>query len=465
MDIFKESMVPLIPELVKRPNKDGLDLDGDVILYGDNFYRGITPAGADCMIKLFDTGVIAELQHRELIPKTDLVPFEFPGYVFILQHEKIQNVSYAHEWSFSMFQDAALVALDVFEVLTANGFRSKDAHPGNVLFKNNRPVWVDLTSFIEKDSMKELMTVIQFFNDFLLPLELMAENPSLARATIKIDEPLLLEKIKLYLTNKFGFKRKRYFQFVLQRYVKIFERFILETDNEKIFRNIDAMRRRIKKLRLNWRSMWSEYHHDWVDDTKTVILSESTMRFLKIANIISSLPIKSVVEFAANQGMFSAIIAENPRVEKIVAIDNDEQAVDTMYKLLSQRRLSDNCVRKIFPIVASFNSNACPGSLEHDSLSDRTRADAVVALALTHHLLLSQHVPIGRMFQNFSRYTKRFIFVEFMPLGLWDGVHEPYPTPQWYTEEYFVQNMQKFFRVLMRLNLDTNRILFVGELK
>ena len=125
MDIFKESMVPLIPELAELPCKDGVDYDGDVILYGDNFYRGITPAGADCMIKLIDTSVLAELQRRELIPKTELAPLEFPGYVFILQHEKIQNVSYAFEWSFSMFQDAALAALDVYEALTSNGFRSQ----------------------------------------------------------------------------------------------------------------------------------------------------------------------------------------------------------------------------------------------------------------------------------------------------------------------------------------------------
>lgn len=32
MDIFKESMVPLIPELAELPHKDGLDYDGDVIL-------------------------------------------------------------------------------------------------------------------------------------------------------------------------------------------------------------------------------------------------------------------------------------------------------------------------------------------------------------------------------------------------------------------------------------------------
>ena len=165
------------------------------------------------------------------------------------------------------------------------------------------------------------------------------------------------------------------------------------------------------------------------------------------------------MELAANQGMLSAMIAENPDVEKIVAIDYDELAVDIMYKLLSQRRLSDNCVRKIFPAVADFTKMAT------DTLPERACGDAVIALAMTHHLLLSQRMRAENMFEIFSRFTKRFIFVEFMPLGLWDGVHEPPPVPDWYTEEFFVKSMEKHFKILMRMQLGVNRILFVGELR
>ena len=175
--------------------------------------------------------------------------------------------------------------------------------------------------------------------------------------------------------------------------------------------------------------------------------------------MIMSLPIKSVVELAANQGLLSAMIAENPSVEKIVAIDYDELAVDIMYKLLSQQKLSYNCVRKIFPAVADFTK------MTYDTLPERACGDAVIALAMTHHLLLSQHMSAENMFDIFCRFTNRFIFVEFMPLGLWDGVHEPPPVPQWYTEEFFVKVMEKKFKILSRSQIGLNRILFVGELR
>ena len=102
------------------------------------------------MALAFQNGLIAELQARQLIPNTNIAPYELDGYAFILQHEKIKHISGAQEWSFSMLQDAALMQLDVLEVLLKHGFSSQDSHTGNIMFKDNHPVWVDITSFIKK---------------------------------------------------------------------------------------------------------------------------------------------------------------------------------------------------------------------------------------------------------------------------------------------------------------------------
>ena len=69
------------------------------------------------MATAFNSGLFAELNQKKLIPYTQVVPHEFPGFSFILQHEKIKNVSYGYEWSFTMLKDAALLVLDVLEVL------------------------------------------------------------------------------------------------------------------------------------------------------------------------------------------------------------------------------------------------------------------------------------------------------------------------------------------------------------
>ena len=461
-EYFEASLAPLIKDFARLPNKDGLDHDGDIIFYGDKIYRGITPLGANTLLQCFDTGTICELYNRRLIPKTTIASFELPGYSFLLEHEKIKNVSYAFEWSFSMIRDAALMVLDVFELLSSHGFGLKDGHPYNILFNKNRPVWVDITSFIESQP-NNFWAITEFFYTILQPLELISKNPVLARERLKnnIYMPFQVD-VYLNLAIKFGLKKQHRFPALLRRYEKLFANYIAKGDLSK---GIEIMRKKINELNLvPGHSMWSEYQDNWIDADKNVIVSGDRIRFLKIANIISSLPIKSVVEFGANQGMFPAILAENSNIEKIVAIDDDEYAVDTMYNLLSKKRLSDNCVNKIFPMVGNFCGNIYPHVINFESLFDRTKCDAVVALALTHHLLLSQRVKIENMFQRFSLFTNRFIFIEFMPLGLYEGIHQPPPTPSWYTEEYFTKTMEKFFRILIRIQLEKNRILFVGEL-
>lgn len=404
-------------DLVKIQNFYGLDDYGMVFDYGNNIYRGINPARADIVASYFSTGLIAELEQKNLIPKTEIVPHEIPQFKFILQHEKINNLSYAWEWSFTMMKDAALMCVDVMEVLLKHGFCSKDGHHFNIMFKDNKPVWVDITSFMKNENTNSAWSILEFFQKIYQPLELMTLYPKIARQRFKDNSLDWIEHFFKNLVCKFGLKSKKYFPNVIRRYYNLTQRQSLETDFEKQRAGLEMYRQKIKKLNLNIDTQWCNYHNNWLNKDGQIILSGRT-RFLKILNIINSLPIKSVVEFAANQGMFSAMMATNNNIEKIVAVDYDENAVDVMYKLLSENRLPSNCVKKIFPMLVNF-SEISEEPVVGKSLSSRIKADAVIALAMTHHLLLSQRLNIDKMFHKFSNFTNRFIFVEFMPLGLY----------------------------------------------
>ena len=97
-----------------------------------------------------------------------------------------------------------------------------------------------------------------------------------------------------------------------------------------------------------------------------------------------------------------------------------------------------------------------------ESPVNRFRSNAVIALALTHHLVLSQGIRLEAIFEIFSRYSSRFVLVEFMPLGLWDGVTAP-PLPHYYNQEWFSACFQRHFRIILVEKLEENRVLFVGE--
>ena len=211
MDIFEESKMPLIPEFVHMINEHGMDRFGKVFHYGEKFYRAITPEGVKNVVKLFETGTFSELSTRGLIPKTNMVAYELPGYTFVLQHEKIKNVSYDYEWSFTMLKDAALMVLDVLEVLIKHGFISQDGHTRNILFKDNHPVWVDFTSFIENKSVS-YWPIMQYFHRIYQPMELMTQDIRIARERLSCFYLYSPWEVYFYLNfvAKHGLKKKSF---------------------------------------------------------------------------------------------------------------------------------------------------------------------------------------------------------------------------------------------------------------
>jgi hypothetical protein len=94
----------------------------------------------------------------------------------------------------------------------------------------------------------------------------------------------------------------------------------------------------------------------------------------------------------------------------------------------------------------------------------RLRADVVIALAITHHLTLSQNFSLREVLKTIAAYTRQFALVEFMPLGLWDGQQAP-KLPAWYNLKWFQETFAEFFEVLSVEELEPNRVLHVGRLK
>lgn len=103
------------------------------------------------------------------------------------------------------------------------------------------------------------------------------------------------------------------------------------------------------------------------------------------------------------------------------------------------------------------------------------KSDIVVALAITHHLLLTQGFKIDEIFHKINLFSNKYVYIEFMPLGLWGGNINIKPNvPSWYTKEYFEEKFKNHFTLLKKVTLESHmikgkkeahRILFVGKIK
>ena len=164
-------------------------------------------------------------------------------------------------------------------------------------------------------------------------------------------------------------------------------------------------------------------------------------------------------KLAGNQGLLSKMIEKNiPSIESIICTDYDEVALDKLY--LS---IKDSEYRKIQPRIFDITRPIVP-SLTLGSEDKRLESDVVVAMAITHHLLLSQNISMGCLFEYLAVLSKKYILIEFMPLGFWDSKSQSAPPiPDWYILDNFINGMKEYWNIIEQRKTAKNRILIIGK--
>jgi ribosomal protein L11 methylase PrmA len=133
-----------------------------------------------------------------------------------------------------------------------------------------------------------------------------------------------------------------------------------------------------------------------------------------IGKFIEEIAPKTVWDLGANTGEFSRIVRAHAPDALTVAWDADPGCVGIAYR----QAVKDGDTR-LLPLVLDL-TNPSPGlgwdHAERLSLRDRGPVDAVLALALVHHLVIGNNVP----FEHVARFLGklcRWLIIEFVPRG------------------------------------------------
>lgn len=461
-------------------SKSPLSLVDDVgALYIDHdcLYRVIGVDKKQEALAILECGLIQELVNIGLFPDTELAVDKCAGDQLVIKHRKIERTIYPFEWSPEMLRLAAICVLEVNDCARKYGYELKDVHPYNVMFENSKPIYVDFGSFIKVQVGYSWCAYKEFLDCYIRVLRLVHygfislykhafllrgtgfDGVEIAAATSKVSGVLsvnLLKKLSraldLYLRGPLisedAINRR------LQSRVAIFfAKFILR-NRFLPFRNYSSakLKRKIKKLNLTGQSFWGNYHQQagFYDPSGSINLSPRMDWVLKKVEELQS---ETVIEFAGNQGVLSKRIALLPSVSSVVCSDYDENAVNHMI-LTSQ-------VSKLYPANFDFMSDTREALSGERAL--RLKSDLVIALAVTHHLVLTQKYSIDSIISTLAGYSRKNIIIEFMPLGLWDGNSAP-SLPVWYTEQWFRDALSIHFNIVDRAQIEENRIIFVGEI-
>jgi hypothetical protein len=468
--------------LIKKINKEDIEFAslsfiddiGRVFFWEERVFRAIKQ-GADKRVRaLFSCGLIDELVENNIFPKSWITNYNLEGYALVLEHERYFPVTYPYEWSFSMLQDAAITILKTNIIARKYGYQTKDCHGFNIVFDGCHPKFIDLGSFVNvSDEFRGWLAYEEFLGCYYYPLSIWKDgNSHIARKILQGHTTMphisyllyrftfcrILNLIWLEKAARLFYKLKTFSpQFSVVKedgYIKSLVR-QMASKNMLPFMKVDlhAWVRKIRKLSPKcYVTIWGGYHDEFCQEEAIL----STPRFDRIVKIVKNLKPSSILELAGNQGILSMLLVDELPGVPVICTDYDENAVDIMYQRLKERNINvyPALLDFMYPTLIAFGANP----------SDRFRADVVLALAVSHHLLLNGCMPIEVVFRTLSSYSRKYVLVEFMPLGLYDGSTAP-PLPEWYTLDWFRGNFTQHYDLLQEEKLEENRIVFVGVLK
>ncbi|MAP54382.1 hypothetical protein [Altibacter sp.] len=446
-----------------------------LFFYEDRVFRAInTPYEAQVQ-EMFSCGMIQELIDKNLLINSWITDVKIEGFNLVVEHQRVSFWNYPYEWSFSMLKDAANTVLTISEIAQSYNFELFDVHSHNVVFDMGTPKFIDLGSFFRKDPNdgKSWTGYLSFYNAFYIPTYLYTKGYSDLPQSIQLFHGYYNEKdffnlrfkyatfFGSWLSNlvfKFYFNARklanaRHFRVVEKFGKHKYSQYILFFKNnfQNIF-SIKKARRLMKGLKNSkFDSYWMNYHNE--------IDPATNKRFQRITELFNTdlKDAKSLIELASNQGKFANHLLANSQIDKVIATDYDKNAVDAIYK---NNKGSDN----VLPLVYDFVRPN--GRITDTRIQDRIKADVVMALAVTHHLILTQEIGLKHIFSILESLSDTYVVVEFMPLGLYAGdLKTTPPVPDFYTLAWFKEAFSAHFDYHLDEELEINRHLFIGKVK
>jgi hypothetical protein len=399
----------------------------------------------------------------ELVKKNLLIAFEeVPGEIdtVILKAGRISFVSYPYEWTFTQWKDAALLTLKIQYRALKYGMILKDATPFNVVFDGCKPIFIDISSFEIYKEGQPWKAFKQFSENFYLPLLLVKYFDSFGNsiyqnniAGIPLSKGLSLLPSKayfnfstlLYLVLPGNIRKNLRERQGVKKSKNITGKNLMQF-SEQLFSGINKLKQ--KKIQTKW--------NDYYDRN----IAESYLQ--EKENIIkgwigAGCFDKVLIDFGCNTGNFSKLLASG--VLSVIAFDEDIRSADELYNFCKQSKL-DN----IFSFAAGI-SQPTPAAgwnnRERDSLQSRLHGDIGLALALIHHLAITNHINFDMMADFFANSCAELI-IEFVPkedekvqllLANREDIFD------WYNENNFLASFSKKFTLIKQHRFSNNRIL------
>jgi hypothetical protein len=394
------------------------DPNGFVFTRDNLLYRQINQSYAADYDKLISSGLYEKLVKAGLLiahSETDAAPHTPENAYKIIQPERVPFVSYPYEWSFGLLKSAALATLNIQKRALKDGMSLKDASAYNIQMLEGKATLIDTLSFETYKEGKPWVAYRQFCQHFLAPLALMARRDIRLGQLLKI----YIDGIPLDLASR-----------LLPWYTRLngglFIHIHLHSSAQKRYADknpgtsqtrakmskaaliglIESLQKTVKDL------IWQPVGTEWGNYYE--ITNYTDTAFEQKKNIIDGwlerIAPMLVWDLGANDGSFSRLASQKDI--NTVAFDIDPAAVEKNYQ-----RVKANKEKNLTPLLLDL-TNPSPAigwhNRERGTIFERGCAEMIFALALIHHLAISNNVPLPLLADFFAQAGK-WLVIEFVP--------------------------------------------------
>jgi len=442
------------------------DPNGFIFFLNNEPYRQINKKSQQDFDFLLSSGLYQKLTKEEMLIPHKEVPLGLvpnSNAYKIIKPQPIPFISYPYEWSFGQLKDAALLTLEIQEIALKHNMVLKDASAYNIQFIGYKPIFIDTLSFEKYREGEPWIAYRQLCQHFLAPLCLMAKKDPRLNILMRdfIDGiPLDLTSKILPWVTKLNFSILTHIHLHALNQKRMADKRIVKSKYKmsrfQMLSLIGNLKSVIQKMEMkNFQTEWKEYYH-------FTNYSDEAFEYKKLLfkNFLGKIKPKSVLDLGANEGVFSQIACQNKAYT--IACDIDPLAVEKAYL---EAKKSKN--KLLLPLIIDL-TNPSPGlgweNTERKSFSQRIKVDCISALALIHHLAISNNLPFALISQYFASLGK-YLIIEFVPkedskaqklLQNREDIFEEY------SKEDFEKAFGKHFQILEQKKIkESKRVLYL----
>jgi len=416
--------------VISQPAPDGArvvpgsfrDPQGQVVEYAGRIFRALYSPLAPFPQTWSDVGPLADLVAAgQVWPGRPLLPADapaalvtqLPAAVGFLEHPRFAPITYPYEWPFALLKRAALLHLEIHRAILKRDLTLSDGFAYNVQFAGSQPVFLDSLAFVPYVEGQPWAGYAQFCESFLNPLLLASHECESWQAMYRGRLRGITTRETARQLGWWGAMRSGAFVHVILNSEGIKPASAPGVSRRPKFSRagldllLGSLERLIRKLKLpdGRAGSWGGYEAE-----NSYSAQQRERKHTAVKEFVARVQPGVVLDIGCNGGEYSeAALVAGARFA--VGFERDVQSVNSAVDR------ADRFKRRFLPLQLDIQnlSPALGWNLEErQSLQQRLRADAVLCLALIHHLVLTEGVPLDLVVKSIVSLAPVGI-IEFVP--------------------------------------------------